>query len=73
MEPKRLAQYARTCRKLGITKLTIGDVSFELALDHEPPRRAAVKLAPSPTSDKIEVEELSDEELLFWSATGTNI
>ena len=73
MEPKRLAAYARLCRKLGITKLTVGDVSFEINLAVEPSsHRSAPKTTPE-VDKGPEVDTLTDEEILYWSATGTNI
>jgi 16S rRNA A1518/A1519 N6-dimethyltransferase RsmA/KsgA/DIM1 with predicted DNA glycosylase/AP lyase activity len=64
------------CRKLGITKLTVGDVSFEIELAFSPAPKVTSKVGDITSNsgdDKIEVDELDEESLLYWSATGTNI
>lgn len=73
MDPKRIAQYARMCRREGITSLTIGDVSLVIDLTHELPAKSTVKQESATETvlkQSIEVTEPTEEELLYWSSQG---
>lgn len=73
MELKRLSQYTRLCRKLGISKLTIGDVTIELDLSFELPKPSKEQTAGATDASIPDSPSLTDEELLYWSSQGTNI
>lgn len=76
MDPKRIAQYARMCRREGITSLTIGDVSLVIDLTHEtserrrPSTAASTESATESKAPSIEVTEPTEEEMLYWSSQG---
>ena len=70
LSPKDLKQLADACRKAGIESFKGFGVEFTLA----PKQQAKVakpkaKVNHSPDKD-IETEELSQDEMLFWSVTG---
>lgn len=78
MDLKQLDQLIKLCRKRGVTSVKIGDVELHLNQDQPQPRRqvsakAKADQAYSPVSDMIESEqELSEEELLFYSVTDSS-
>jgi hypothetical protein len=71
---KTLKKLAFTCRKLGIKTIRLGDLEVTLS-DYEPTKRSykvRAKGQPvvegSSTPDDIDSDELSEDQLLFWSA-----
>lgn len=67
MEAKRLKEYVKLCRKLGVTKLAIGDVVIEIDLAFEPPRKGSKPAAPSIPAEP-QTEDMTPEDLLYWSS-----
>jgi len=73
LSPKELAALAKACRKAGITHYKQGDVEFTLA--PEQPRKVG-KRAEKQTSQQEDTvdtdgwDKLSEEDKLFYSATG---
>lgn len=63
MEIKRLSQYAKLCHQLGISQLTVGDVTMSIDLTHRQPE-------PEKKTDKPVVQGYTEEQLMTWS-TGT--
>lgn len=67
---KELKKLADACRKAGIKSFKGYGIEFTLS-DAVPAPRAYRKAAPKKpvqASDKIETDEPSEEELLFWSS-----
>lgn len=71
----KLKKLADTCRKAGITYFKNAEFEIEVS-DHKPaptrrrPRKASISSTTS-VQDDIDVKDnLSEEELLFWSAGG---
>lgn len=60
---KELQMLLKLCRKQGVTKINLGGVSIEFG---DMPR----KRAESDDQDEPETEELTPEQLMFFSAGG---
>lgn len=69
---KDLETYLKICRKLGVLKLTIGPVSFELSpqsdsISTKRKRRKSITSFSDPYPDEIDAPP-TEEELLYYSA-----
>lgn len=74
MTPKELEKYIKTCRKLGVSELTIEGVTFKLG---DEPQAKVAKSGPRQTTYEdtaamFESDTLTDEALLMWSVSGGN-
>ena len=68
MTPKELAQYAKVCRKYGITELKVGDVSFKLELEPQAqlPTQSLPELPLTATPSMPDAP--TEEQVLYWSS-----
>lgn len=65
---KNLIELAKTCRKAGIKHYKDAQVEFTLTeVEPEQAKRKRRKPAPLDSTDKIETDGLTDEQLLLWS------
>lgn len=74
LTPKELIKLASACRKAGIKSYKQGDVEFTLTDDlpeirSNSKKTSGVSLSANDT-DLADGEELSPEDLLFWSVGG---
>lgn len=65
-DAKQLKKLADACRKAGIKTFKGYGLEFTLS-DIEPATKSSKKKAAQ-TSDSLESEELTDEQIMFWSA-----
>jgi hypothetical protein len=73
MNPKELKKLADTCRKAGIKHFKNADYEFTLA-DDAPVSNYKKRNAPQLTGPVVDpglsTQQLTDEEMLFWSVGG---
>lgn len=70
---KALDKLIALCRKRGVKTVKLGDLELTLGDDAPAPQRRSRAKAASPESSLDEIESfdmLSDEEKMFWSASG---
>jgi hypothetical protein len=65
---KSLSKIIDVCRKKGVSKITIGDVSLELG-PKEPKYSPGMANVTPPSDIANDWQEPTPEELLFWSAS----
>jgi hypothetical protein len=68
MDPQKLHQLAKACRKAGIKHYKDADVEFTLT-DESPKKQKAAKQDNTPDTP-VETDIPSPEALMFWSAQG---
>ena len=69
-DAKQLKKLAQACRKAGVKTLKYGDL--EITIGDEPTkatktRKESLNAPQASTSDSIESDDLSPDELMFWS------
>lgn len=67
---KDLEELFALCRKKGIQSLKLGDV--EVVLGDEPQKRSYRKAREASDTDVTSEGGLTDQELLMWSAVGSD-
>lgn len=71
MTPKELKQLVKICREMGVKNYKSDKFEFTLS-DEAPAKPVKTKsksqAVESTSSDKIESDSLTAEEMLFWSA-----
>lgn len=67
LDPKKLAALVKACRKAGIIEFKGYGVEFTIGAEPQPKVSKRQSKQAVQTSDKIETDSLTDEELLFYS------
>jgi hypothetical protein len=65
--PKELTELAKVCQRHGIRELKLGDQVY-IKLDSYSPQDTGKKSKSGPTPDVVPTEELTPEQIMFWSA-----
>lgn len=66
VDTKELTKLVKTLRKLGVHTYRTPTLELCLEIQHKP----TVEHKSKDKSDKIESEQLSEEQLMFWSSAG---